>query len=198
MPLLAANLGRSVGSALRFWRGSRRPIGPRPGGFSTQFSSNVPEVLRGPLKPQVARIFDKYYGDWDPLYLAHKVQSYATPDAVVLEVGAGAGKLWPHGLRRAVAKLIGIDPSQQIVLNKEVDQAVIAWCEKLPFRNHSFDVVFSHSVAEHFPDPFGSFREIARVLKPGGTMLLQTPNLFYYAMVMSRLTPPSISQMVPV
>lgn len=42
----------------------------------------------------------------------------------------------------------------------------------LPFPGRSFDAVISWFVFEHVPDTFGSLRQIARVLKPGGTLML--------------------------
>jgi SAM-dependent methyltransferase len=49
--------------------------------------------------------------------------------------------------------------------------------EQLPFRDHSFDAVFSLSVLEHVKDPFACAREIARVLKPGGNLMCAVPLL---------------------
>jgi SAM-dependent methyltransferase len=46
----------------------------------------------------------------------------------------------------------------------------------LPFQDATFDVVMSFDVFEHIPDSDAHLREVQRVLKPGGTYLLQTPN----------------------
>jgi ubiquinone/menaquinone biosynthesis C-methylase UbiE len=40
--------------------------------------------------------------------------------------------------------------------------------EHLPFRDQSFDVVYSNGVLHHTPDTEGAIREIHRVLRPGG------------------------------
>lgn len=48
--------------------------------------------------------------------------------------------------------------------------------EKLDFRDSSFDIALCSDVIEHLPDPALCFREINRVLKPGGTLILTTPN----------------------
>jgi SAM-dependent methyltransferase len=59
----------------------------------------------------------------------------------------------------------------------------------LPFPDSSFDLVFHNYVAEHFASPLVCNREIARVLKPGGLLLFQTPNRFYYVSLIAQLTP---------
>lgn len=47
----------------------------------------------------------------------------------------------------------------------------------LPFASASFDLVVSFQVIEHLLDPSDYLREIRRVLRPSGTLLLTTPNL---------------------
>ncbi len=44
----------------------------------------------------------------------------------------------------------------------------------LPFCDNSFDIVFSQAVMEHMSDPFLAAREIARVLKPGGMLYVES------------------------
>lgn len=52
---------------------------------------------------------------------------------------------------------------------------VVADGQSLPFGDAVFDMVFSQSVVEHVPDPFRYVRELVRVLKPGGTLLVDAP-----------------------
>lgn len=54
---------------------------------------------------------------------------------------------------------------------------VLGVCERLPFRDDSFEAVFSFAVLEHVRDPFQAAREITRVLKPGGTLYAAVPFL---------------------
>lgn len=49
--------------------------------------------------------------------------------------------------------------------------------ERLPFRDGVFDAAFSLAVLEHVSDPFACAREIARTLKPGGTLYCVVPFL---------------------
>jgi SAM-dependent methyltransferase len=46
---------------------------------------------------------------------------------------------------------------------------------RLSFPDASFDLIVSNDVHEHVPDPVGGLRELARVLKPGATLLMTTP-----------------------
>jgi 2-polyprenyl-3-methyl-5-hydroxy-6-metoxy-1,4-benzoquinol methylase len=55
-------------------------------------------------------------------------------------------------------------------------ELVRANMEALPFEDGSFDVVFSSQVIEHLLDPAAGARELARVLRPGGRLVLSTDN----------------------
>jgi ubiquinone/menaquinone biosynthesis C-methylase UbiE len=106
----------------------------------------------------------------------------------LLEIGIGRGEF----LRRCAktgAKVTGIDYSQDAVavarktLN-EFPQAeiMIADATNLPFQSNSFERVFAGDVIEHlcYEDGLLMLKEMYRVLKPGGFMLIHTsPNTFF-------------------
>ena len=46
---------------------------------------------------------------------------------------------------------------------------------EMPFEDESFDVVLCNHVLEHIPDDTQAMRELYRILKPGGTAILQIP-----------------------
>jgi SAM-dependent methyltransferase len=51
-------------------------------------------------------------------------------------------------------------------------------CKELPMQNHIFDLVIFNELFEHLRiNPIFTFREMKRILKPGGMLLLSTPNL---------------------
>jgi SAM-dependent methyltransferase len=51
--------------------------------------------------------------------------------------------------------------------------------EALPFRDESFDYVLSREGIEHLEDQMGFLRDCARVVRPGGKIVLTTPNLMH-------------------
>lgn len=56
---------------------------------------------------------------------------------------------------------------------------ICAQAESLPYEPNSFDLVLSHEVLEHVEDDRAAAREIVRVLKNGGRLLLFIPNRGY-------------------
>lgn len=59
----------------------------------------------------------------------------------------------------------------------------------LPFPSNFFDIVISRSVVEHLEDPSLVFREFCRVLKPGGKVVIVTPNKYDYVSLIAAATP---------
>jgi SAM-dependent methyltransferase len=52
---------------------------------------------------------------------------------------------------------------------------VVCTTNKLPFENDTFDLIIANHVIEHVPNWFESFKELARVLKPGGVIEIWIP-----------------------
>lgn len=76
---------------------------------------------------------------------------------------------------------------QAIVKMRELGMArgVVSSAETLPYRDASFDAVFAGEIVEHLLDPGAALREWLRVLRPGGRLVLTTPNRRH---LMARLT----------
>jgi SAM-dependent methyltransferase len=100
-------------------------------------------------------------------------------DAVVLEAGAGEG----YGadlLARTARRVVALDYDADAVRHAATAYPRIAVTRgnlaSLPLADASVDVVANLQVIEHLWDQPGFVAECARVLRPGGTLVLTTPN----------------------
>lgn len=55
---------------------------------------------------------------------------------------------------------------------------LIGYAEELPFADASFDTILCTEVLEHTRHPFQVLTELARLLKPGGHLILSTPFIY--------------------
>ncbi|WP_416672271.1 class I SAM-dependent methyltransferase [Egbenema bharatensis] len=107
------------------------------------------------------------------------------PFDAVLDIGCSAGDfLIP--LSRASTRVYGVDIVDFSVAWKLLRHEYGICCQQLnldyanlPFDNSSFDVVTMLMVLEHVFDVHHAVREIARVLKKGGVVAIQVPNIAY-------------------
>ena len=101
-------------------------------------------------------------------------------NADVLVDGAGVGAYSRH-LAAAGARVtsLDIDHASMVAASQYLENCLVGACEALPFAAASFDTVFSHEVLEHVVDDAVSLAEIARVLRPGGRLVLFLPNRLY-------------------
>ncbi|ALA59772.1 class I SAM-dependent methyltransferase [Nitrospira moscoviensis] len=132
----------------------------------------------------------RYYGDG---YLHHneryrqEVLSCLTPNSILLDAGAGEMQFtaeFAPKVRLAIATDMG-----ELKRPFAGIMAVRSNLENLPFKDGTVDAVISMSVVEHLDDPDSSFREMARVLKPGGRFIAQTPSKFDYVSLAAHYTP---------
>lgn len=146
-----------------------------------------------------------YYDDFSHGYERERGRGYhgliddlevrvATPfavDARVLEVGCGTGlileRLAPHA-RQAW----GIDLSAGMVERAAARglPVVLGSVTDLPFADDTFDLVCSFKVLAHVPDIDRALREVTRVTRPGGHMLLEFYNPWSLRYVAKRVAGP--------
>jgi len=94
----------------------------------------------------------------------------------ILDLGCGRG-----GIVERMGSMVswaGTDPDLNSL--KEHRRPSLSRCcaqsERLPFTAATFDIVVASWVLEHMPNPEQTFREIARLLRPGGSFFFLTPN----------------------
>ena len=109
----------------------------------------------------------------------------------LLDLGCGGGRHAFEALRRGVrvvaADMDAAELKDVVALFAALEEAgddgdgqgsgdaVNADATRLPFTDGSFDRIIAAEVAEHIPDDAAAFRELARVLRPGGTMAVTVP-----------------------
>jgi SAM-dependent methyltransferase len=87
-------------------------------------------------------------------------------------------------------KVIGVDGDlASLKKHCSINNRVLGTIGQLPFPAESFDLVTANMVVEHLDQPAAQFREIARVLKPGGEFIFHTPNKSGYSTLLARMVP---------
>ena len=86
-----------------------------------------------------------------------------------LDLGAGAG-IYKETVKKAGYEYVGLDPEPR------APDMIKGVAEDLPFKDNEFDLVICIDVLEHLKDEKIPMREVFRVMKYGGTLLLHTPN----------------------
>jgi SAM-dependent methyltransferase len=121
--------------------------------------------------------------------LQDAIDRYVRATDLVLDAGCGSGRVFQHRLSGRARLVVGVDVTDEPRANAQIDAGVKADLRALPFHDAAFDLVVVSHVAEHLTEPPPVFRELARVLRPGGRLLLLTPNRWHYVPLVASLVP---------
>ncbi|MER3399826.1 MAG: hypothetical protein C4313_01605 [Thermoflexus sp.] len=104
---------------------------------------------------------------------------------------AGCGRFGVLGrFRDQVGLAVGVDGDFPALReNALLPLRVLARLEALPFPEGAFDLILCTWVVEHLPEPRAAFRELARALRPGGSLLILTPNARHPLVALGRCLP---------
>lgn len=137
-------------------------------------------------------LFDKYYPadrfEGGTLPFFRLCANNISPGSRILEIGAGPGNEFSEFLSQR-GRVTGIDVDPEVRDNRWLSEAVVFDGGEMPLASGSFDACCSNWVLEHIQDPAAHFREVARVLRPGGIYCFRTPNLYHYVAMGSKLLP---------
>ena len=99
-------------------------------------------------------------------------------DERLLDVGCGDGGV-ARLLRKRVAEVVAVDIEPSPEWSEEPNLTfAVADAERLPFPDETFDALHSKDSLHHMEDPRAALAEYARVLRPGGTLLVIEGNRY--------------------
>ena len=146
------------------------------------------ELLRENLGPKKVRLIDRWIREVNgPLNTL--IQNHMPANATVVDLGCSRGDPDIPALQKADL-FIGCDIDVSgLIANNQTSCLVMAPMEQLPFPNNSIDLLVSKWVFEHINTPDEVFAECFRVLKPGGKLIILTPNSHSIFVLCSRAIP---------
>jgi SAM-dependent methyltransferase len=131
-----------------------------------------------------AATWDTKFGDDLPAYAAAVAQARIPRPGVVIDVGCGTGRALP-ALRQAVGPdgtVIAVDLTPEMLRHARIKgraahaTLVLADARQLPFARASADAVFAAGLIMHLPDTEAGLRQLARITRPGGLLILFHPS----------------------
>jgi ubiquinone/menaquinone biosynthesis C-methylase UbiE len=124
------------------------------------------------------------------------LNSYVNHERTWLDLGCGRQILpeWRFkeegDLVNKCRVLVGIDSDfPSLKQNKSLVNKLRGDISNLPFKKDSFNLLTANMVVEHLKTPNVIFKEINRVLKPGGIFIFHTPNALSYLGILGKLIP---------
>lgn len=138
---------------------------------------------------EIQEFFERVASDWDTMRLAYYDESVIEKlsavcgvggRTVVADVGTGTGFV-AAGLSSRVDQVIGIDNSPAMLevarknlgsLGSDNVEFVRGEVSSLPLADDSVDAACANMVLHHAPDPETMLAEMARVVRPGGTVAI--------------------------
>ena len=125
------------------------------------------------------RLYQRYLPGEPDAYTTfiHIADSSCPAGGRVVDLGCGEEEYLSCLLEKA-GEVLGVDErclqgSYHRHLQADLDR-------KIPLQDESVDLAASKFLLEHLEDPHRFFREVHRILRPSGRIVLMTPNLLYY------------------
>jgi len=138
--------------------------------FSGEFDS---AMNRYEVEKRLALVFERALGNLD------------LDGRRFLDAGCGTG-LFSQAAAARGAEVTAMDVGPNLLARVEAKcrcETAVGDVLALPFPDSRFDIVLCTEVIEHTPQPGTAIDELARVLRPGGTLVLTTPNRVWHPLI---------------
>ena len=131
-----------------------------------------------------AATWDTKFGDDLPAYRAAVAEAGIRRGGVAIDVGCGTGRALPP-LREAVGPegaVIAVDLTPEMLAAARPKSVtakaalILGDARALPFADASADAIFAAGLVHHLPDSGAGLRELARIPRPGGLLVLFHPS----------------------
>jgi SAM-dependent methyltransferase len=113
------------------------------------------------------------------LLFSELIKGFGLPrDAEILDVGTGTGSNLQMLRDLGFARITGVDQSPEAIrfcAEKGLGAVNLGDIRDLQLPDRRFDLVLATDIIEHVDDDLGALRELGRVLRPGGYLLLTVP-----------------------
>jgi ubiquinone/menaquinone biosynthesis C-methylase UbiE len=131
-------------------------------------------------------------------FYVRMIMQHFRPGMRWLDAGCGHSLIpeWLKGGARIEQKFLS---EAEMIVGADVDipslvapspiRRVACRLEQLGFQDRTFDLITCNMVVEHLAAPAKVFSEFSRVLRPGGIVIMLTPNIYHWANIVSMLTP---------
>lgn len=145
------------------------------------------KLIRKNENLEVKRYFDRIASRWDSMSkefysvaVREKILSMISPEPgnMIADLGAGTGFI-SEGLKDGPASIIAVDKSGEMLKHMKLkfkDSTNIDYrigdASHLPVRDNVIDYALANMYLHHVDDPPKAIREIFRILKPGGRMII--------------------------
>lgn len=143
--------------------------------------------------PRCLRLRARWYDDRGWLHgyrhYENEVAAHLRADRALLDLGCGRTFPTAQRWRAHTQHVFGLDPAARTGASSAAAPIHTGDATAIPFPDERFDLVVCRSVLEHLDEPAPAFREIARVLRPGGRFIFLTPSRYDYVSVAAALIP---------
>lgn len=134
-----------------------------------------------------SKSYDAFIFSWWMEHLQDEVLEELPNDfnGKILDVGCATGSLLARLRKRTRGKLYGADISPEMIKKAKLKlqglpniKLSLADAESLPYKSNSFDYVVSTLIIHHLPKPLQAIREMCRVLRKNGRLIVIDSNFF--------------------